>query len=166
MTNQWPKITHFCLGIMGVSLGFCFGVDIVVGGLKSGRTESDPAQKTATRKGESGILKSEVGDTPIMEVVALCPKLYSIKLFDGSTKAAMKGVNTRNIEKITHADFVNILDHPHSTQLRPQHSIQKINGKMLTIRSQKIHCPLLKIRDIGCIRINRTAMVTQRLLVN
>ena len=44
----WIKIViHFCLGMIGVSLGFCFGVDIAVGGLKSWTTESDPVNNEA-----------------------------------------------------------------------------------------------------------------------
>ena len=33
--------------MIGVSLGFCFGVDIAVGGLKSWTTESDPVNNEA-----------------------------------------------------------------------------------------------------------------------
>ena len=55
-------------------------------------------------KGVLGKVKSEVGPTPISEVVCLAPKSYSVLLDDGKIKSTCKGIK-KNVQKNFHHDM-------------------------------------------------------------
>ncbi|XP_069957694.1 uncharacterized protein [Cherax quadricarinatus] len=89
-----------------------------------------------SRKGSLGLLKSEVGDRLISEIVCIKPKMYSILLADNNNTIAAKGVPQSEQQLLTHNNFRSVLEDgsKHTFQYS---QIRNLKGQMTTITTRK-----------------------------
>ncbi|XP_069175223.1 uncharacterized protein [Procambarus clarkii] len=98
--------------------------------------DKDHPMYSATRKGELGLLKSEVKQKIITELIALKPKTYSLLTIDNEHLCKCKGIPYHQQKKITHASFQNTLE-TNTTFNFVSRSIRNVNGQICTCKTTK-----------------------------
>ncbi|XP_069167094.1 uncharacterized protein [Procambarus clarkii] len=89
-----------------------------------------------SRKGQLGLLKSEVGAKIIKELIALKPKMYSILTQDQVQICRCKGIPTYHQSKLTHAAFQSALELNIGQRFQSR-SIRNVKGRMCTCFTTK-----------------------------
>nr|XP_045612339.1 uncharacterized protein LOC123766905 [Procambarus clarkii] len=89
-----------------------------------------------SRKGQLGLLKSEVGAKIIKELIALKPKMYSIHTQDQVQICRCKGIPTYHQSKLTHAAFQSALELNIGQRFQSR-SIRNVKGRMCTCLTTK-----------------------------
>ncbi|XP_069187737.1 uncharacterized protein [Procambarus clarkii] len=89
-----------------------------------------------SRKGQLGLLKSEVGAKIIKELIALKPKMYSILTQDQVQICRCKGIPTYQQSKLTHAAFQSALELNIGQRFQSR-SIRNVKGRMCTCLTTK-----------------------------
>ncbi|XP_069160334.1 uncharacterized protein [Procambarus clarkii] len=89
-----------------------------------------------SRKGQLGLLKSEVGAKIIKELIALKPKMYSILTQDQVQICRCKGIPTYHQSKLTHAAFQSALELNIGQRFQSR-SIRNVKGRMCTCLTTK-----------------------------
>ncbi|XP_069160116.1 uncharacterized protein [Procambarus clarkii] len=89
-----------------------------------------------SRKGQLGLLKSEVGAKIIKELIALKPKMYSILTQDQVQLCRCKGIPTYHQSKLTHAAFQSALELNIGQRFHSR-SIRNVKGRMFTCLTTK-----------------------------
>nr|XP_053630945.1 facilitated trehalose transporter Tret1-like [Cherax quadricarinatus] len=90
-----------------------------------------------SRKGELGLLKSEMCDNHISELIALKPKMYSVKIAGRSTTVSRaKGILPHFMPLLTLARYKNVLTNV-DRELFTCKSISNVKGEICTVRINK-----------------------------
>ncbi|XP_064106780.1 uncharacterized protein LOC135215755 [Macrobrachium nipponense] len=91
---------------------------------------------SARNKGRLGLLKSEVGEMIIEEIIALKPKTYSVLVSDKSMIRRSKGVQKCYRDSLTHADYEAAL-YAGNPLTAPTRSIRNVKGSVVTTAQMK-----------------------------
>ncbi|XP_069950770.1 uncharacterized protein [Cherax quadricarinatus] len=90
-----------------------------------------------SRKGELGLLKSEMCDNHISELIALKAKMYSVKIAGRSTNVSRaKGIPSQFMPLLTHARYKNVLSNV-DRELFTCKSIGNVKGEICTVKINK-----------------------------
>ncbi|XP_053641949.2 uncharacterized protein [Cherax quadricarinatus] len=90
-----------------------------------------------SRKGEVGLLKSEMCDNHISELIALKAKMYSVKIAGRSTTVSRaNGIPLHFMPLLTHARYKNVLTTV-DRELFTCKSISNVKGEICTVRINK-----------------------------
>ncbi|XP_069936724.1 uncharacterized protein [Cherax quadricarinatus] len=90
-----------------------------------------------SRKGELGLLKSEMCDKHISELIALKAKMYSVKIAGRSTTVSRaKGIPSQFMPLLIHARYKNVLSNV-DRELFACKSISNVKGEICTVRINK-----------------------------